>query len=117
MKKLFAFCLVMLPLVLGGCGSEPEAKPPRRVKAMTVLGASSLSTSVFPGRATAGQEVNLSFRVGGPLVEVEGLDFSDAQTLQLRFRADSQSGLLWAVDDMYVDAQSTQRVYLPSIIK
>ena len=32
-------------------------------------------------------------------------DFSDAETLQLRFRADSQSGLLWAVDDIYVNAQ------------
>ena len=44
-------------------------------------------------------------------------DFSDAETLQLRFRADSQSGLLWAVDDIYVNAQPIQPVYLPIIMK
>jgi hypothetical protein len=44
-------------------------------------------------------------------------DFRDAETLQLRFRADSQSGLLWAVDDIYVNAQSIQPVYLPIIMK
>jgi RND family efflux transporter MFP subunit len=36
---------------------------------MRVLDASSLSTSAFPGRANPGQEVNLSFRVAGPLTE------------------------------------------------
>jgi RND family efflux transporter MFP subunit len=64
------FCLALSPLVFGACGSgpEPEPKPPQRVKAMKVLDASSLSTRAFPGRAAPGREVNLSFRVGGPLV-------------------------------------------------
>ena len=70
MKKFSVFCLAMLPVVFGGCGSEPEPKPPRRVKTMQVLDASSLSTREFPGRADPGQEVNLSFRVGGPLIEL-----------------------------------------------
>jgi RND family efflux transporter MFP subunit len=37
---------------------------------MQVADASSLRTGTFPGRAKPGQEVNLSFRVGGPLVEL-----------------------------------------------
>ncbi len=62
--------LVVVGLTLAGCSEEsaPPA-PPRPVKAMHVLDASSLSTNTFPGRAAPGQEVNLSFRVAGPLVE------------------------------------------------
>ena len=41
--------------------------------------------------------------------------FNSAQTLKLRFRADPQSGLLWAVDDVYVTA--ARFVYLPLIMK
>jgi RND family efflux transporter MFP subunit len=37
---------------------------------MQVLDASGLTTRAFPGRATPGQEVNLSFRVPGPLIEL-----------------------------------------------
>ncbi len=61
-----------LVFVLGlGCSPESEpSKPPRPVKAMRVLDASSLSTSAFPGRAAPGQEANLSFRVAGPLIEL-----------------------------------------------
>lgn len=54
---------------LAGCGNEPPPKPLTLVKAMQVVGAGDLSETVFPGRATAGQEANLSFRVAGPLVE------------------------------------------------
>ena len=58
-----------LCLLLASCAPEAEPeKPPRPVKAMQVLDASSLSTRAFPGRASAGKEVNLSFRVAGPLI-------------------------------------------------
>jgi RND family efflux transporter MFP subunit len=58
-------------VALSGCSSEPEtARPPRIVKAMQVVEASTFATRSFPGRAKAGQEVNLSFRVGGPLIEL-----------------------------------------------
>jgi len=70
MKKQSVFCLLLSTGLVWGCGTEPEPKPPRRVKAMQVLDASSLSTSAFPGRADPGQEVNLSFRVAGPLIEL-----------------------------------------------
>ncbi len=64
-------CLTLIGILAVGCdSSEPEtAKPPRPVKAMRVVDASSLSASVFPGQANPGREVNLSFRVPGPLVE------------------------------------------------
>ena len=57
-------------LILAGCTKEPPPKPPTLVKAMQVVGAGDLSKTVFPGRASAGQEANLSFRVAGPLVEL-----------------------------------------------
>ena len=60
---------VLATALLSGCTEEPPPKPPTLVKAMQVSGASDMSKSVFPGRASAGQEANLSFRVAGPLVE------------------------------------------------
>ena len=62
-------CASMGMLILAGCTKEPPPKPPTLVKAMQVSGADDLSQTVFPGRASAGQEANLSFRVAGPLVE------------------------------------------------
>lgn len=57
--------------MLAACAPEPEtAQPPRAVKAMQVVGASSLASAAFPGRAEPGQQVNLSFRVAGPLIEL-----------------------------------------------
>ena len=56
-------------VILSGCTKEPPPKPPTLVKAMQISAASDLSERVFPGRASAGQEANLSFRVSGPLVE------------------------------------------------
>jgi RND family efflux transporter MFP subunit len=58
-------------LLIAGCAPEPEpAKPPRSVKAMQVVSPSTITSRSFPGRAEAGQEVNLSFRVAGPLIEL-----------------------------------------------
>jgi len=65
----FAAAAVLATALLSGCTKEPPPKPPTLVKAMQVSGASEMSKSVFPGRASAGQEANLSFRVAGPLVE------------------------------------------------
>ena len=63
-------CASIGMLILAGCTKEPPPKPPTLVKAMQVVEASDLSKTVFPGRASAGQEANLSFRVAGPLVEL-----------------------------------------------
>ena len=66
----FAASAVLATALLSGCTKEPPPKPPTLVKAMQVVGADDLSKTVFPGRASAGQEANLSFRVAGPLVEL-----------------------------------------------
>ncbi len=63
--------VVVSGLLVAACAPEPEpAKPPRSVKAMQVVAPSTLASRSFPGRAEAGQDVNLSFRVAGPLIEL-----------------------------------------------
>jgi RND family efflux transporter MFP subunit len=58
-----------LVLLLTACGPEPEKKTIiRPVKAMRVADSSGLMERAFPGRAKAGLEVNMSFRVAGPLI-------------------------------------------------
>ena len=59
-------------LILSGCIPEPEQVelPPALVPAIRIADASALTERDLPGRARAGQEVNLSFRVTGPLVEL-----------------------------------------------
>jgi hypothetical protein len=44
-------------------------------------------------------------------------DYGRTPTLQLRFNANSQGGLQWYVDDVYITQASGQSVYLPMIIK
>lgn len=63
--------LVVTLLLLAGCAEEPtKPKPAQAVKAMQVSGPNDLAERTFPGRAAAGQEVNMSFRVSGPLIEL-----------------------------------------------
>ena len=65
-----ALLAAALVLVLTACEQEPEPKETAQlVKAMVIAEPSSIVSAVFPGKAEAGQEVNLSFRVAGPLVE------------------------------------------------
>ena len=57
--------------LLAGCDQKtaPESDlPPRLVKALRIADASALTERTFPGRASATREVNLSFRVSGPLI-------------------------------------------------
>ena len=61
--------LVSLVLLVTACGPEPEKKTViRPVKAMRVADSSGLMERALPGRAKAGLEVNLSFRVPGPMI-------------------------------------------------
>ncbi len=57
-------------LLLSACEEKTAEKKTviRPVIAVRVADANSLSQRVFPGRARAGQEANLSFRVSGPLI-------------------------------------------------
>ncbi len=57
--------VLLSSFLFSACGEAPAPQPPRPVKAMQVTGASDLTEGRFPGRARAGQEVNLSFRVSG----------------------------------------------------
>jgi RND family efflux transporter MFP subunit len=62
--------LVMTLLLLASCAEEPKPKPAQAVKAVQIGAPDALASRTFPGRASAGKEVNLSFRVSGPLVEL-----------------------------------------------
>ena len=63
--------LMLAGMLVSGCAPEPDAeKVPPLVPAMRLADADALSQRTFPGRARAGQEVNLSFRVTGPLIEL-----------------------------------------------
>ncbi|UCC29631.1 MAG: efflux RND transporter periplasmic adaptor subunit [Phycisphaerales bacterium] len=69
MFRIGVIVLALATLGLGACKQEPEQpRPPRRVFAIRVADTSGLTERAFPGRAKAAQEVNLSFRVSGPLI-------------------------------------------------
>lgn len=75
-------------LALGACTEEPPAKPLPLVPAMRVADAEQMATARFPGRARAGREVNLSFRVTGPLIEFPVDVGSEVEAGQLLARMD-----------------------------
>jgi len=56
-------------LLMVACAEEPAPLPPPLVPAMRIADATELASTPFPGRASAAQQVNLSFRVSGPLIE------------------------------------------------
>lgn len=63
------FSLVLSAMLLVACKEKaPEQQPPRLVFAMRVADTSGFAERTFPGRASAGKEVNRSFRVSGPLI-------------------------------------------------
>ena len=65
--KLFPIVFVLF--ALNGCQEEvPKKKMVRSVRAMHVTDASEVAKRLFPGQAKATQEVDLSFRVAGPLI-------------------------------------------------
>jgi RND family efflux transporter MFP subunit len=63
--------LVLFPALLSsGCSEEqlPEKELVRPVRAMKVADPTQMKGRTFPGQAKATQELELSFRVGGPLI-------------------------------------------------
>ncbi len=64
------FVVLTVAVVLGGCKAEPPMKPIRPVKTMIVGDVAAVSGRMLSGRAKATEEVNLSFRVSGPLVSL-----------------------------------------------
>ena len=69
-KFLVGLSLVaLIPLLLAGCAQEePERTIIRPVRAIQVADVETLQSRGFPGRARASQEIDLAFRVGGPLI-------------------------------------------------
>jgi RND family efflux transporter MFP subunit len=78
-------------LIAGGCerdaGSQEEVPVARPVKTLVVAGAGAGERS-FPGRVEASSQVDLSFRVGGPLVELSVREGDLVQKGQLIARID-----------------------------
>ena len=69
MNKTFFFICLLLMITLAACREEiPKKELVRPVWAMKVGDAASMVGRWFPGRARATQEVELSFRVTGPLI-------------------------------------------------
>lgn len=70
LKYSNVFVLLALATAFTGCGGDepPEADLVRPIRVMKVGDVEALGARSFPGRAQAAQEVDLSFRVAGPLV-------------------------------------------------
>jgi RND family efflux transporter MFP subunit len=79
-------------LLLAGCGGgeqPPEEAPVARpVKVLTVGGLEGGGSLTFPGRVAAGQQVDLAFRVGGPLTELPVQEGGKVQKGQVVARID-----------------------------
>jgi RND family efflux transporter MFP subunit len=68
--RLALIATILGSFLLPACNQEPPATPEivRLVRVMRVGDADELVRRSFPGRASAAQEVDLAFRVSGPLV-------------------------------------------------
>ncbi len=66
---LWTVCAILVLSTLSGCGqTEPEKTIIRPVRAVKVDDVAGLQSRGFPGRARATQEIDLAFRVDGPLI-------------------------------------------------
>jgi RND family efflux transporter MFP subunit len=76
---------------IGGCKDKaPPPRPPRQVFAIRVADSSALIERAFPGRAKAAREVNLSFRVSGPLIHFPAIVGQDFKADDVLARLDPQ---------------------------
>ncbi len=67
--RLILLCSLFAVPIMSGC-SQPEVEEPiRPVRALEIQDSTAINGRSFTGRARATAEVNLAFRVGGPLVE------------------------------------------------
>ncbi|MGR8950468.1 MAG: efflux RND transporter periplasmic adaptor subunit [Gammaproteobacteria bacterium] len=66
----YALGLIAVTSLLGGCNQPPppEKSQIRPVRAMQIATSENFEGRAFPGTAKAAQEVELSFRVSGPLI-------------------------------------------------
>ena len=66
--RILGIGLLGITLFLTGCEKPVPPTPIRPVRTIKVGDLHGLTSQTFPGRASAGEEVNLAFRVGGPLI-------------------------------------------------
>ena len=63
--------LILASLFVTGCAPEPTPeKLPPLVPAISIADEKAFTERAYPGRAKAGQEINMSFRVSGTLIEL-----------------------------------------------
>jgi RND family efflux transporter MFP subunit len=67
-----ALCLITLSFLLQSCGSDSKQvhAPIRPVKAIQLVNSETFNARSFPGKASATQEIDLSFNEGGALAEL-----------------------------------------------
>ena len=65
----FMTCVLLLTAAIAGCGEAPSEELPRPVRAVRVGDVKAITGRSFPGRAQATEQVNVSFRVSGPLIK------------------------------------------------
>ena len=94
----FASIAAAIILSLAGCAEEVEELAPvaRPVETVVVAGTAA-APSTFPGSVEASSQVNLSFRIGGPLVELNVEEGDKVQKGQVLARIDPRDYRL-AVD-------------------
>jgi len=86
-RFLAVAAIALLAPILAGCSREAPVQPPpvvRPVKTLTVGSGGTRGPDTFPGRVAAARQVDLSFRVGGPLIELparEGEFVAEGQLL------------------------------------
>ena len=68
-RQTVGACLLGLLVSVGCEGPPPASEPIRPVRAVRVNDVAAFHSGYLPGRARATQEVDLAFRVAGPLVE------------------------------------------------
>lgn len=74
MKKILFVANMLLLFIISSCGSNSEEKEVVvNVKTDTVKVCESGESAIFPGRIKAGADINLSFRIAGPIASINVL--------------------------------------------
>jgi multidrug efflux system membrane fusion protein len=94
LSRAFPFWIVLsilLLLVWSGCGKQEEPPPKvveRPVKMMTVAGSQKQFKRAFPGKVEASKQVDLAFKVSGPLIELPVMEGQEVKKGDLIARID-----------------------------
>ena len=96
--RLGYIAVTVSTILVAGCGTKESGEEPvRPVRVMKVADLEGVTARSFPGRASAAQEVDLAFRVAGPLVALPvnvGDEVSEGDTVAQIDRRDFEVTLL-----------------------